>query len=420
MKHKSFLFLLLLLAGCKEVNHSTIITSMQTIDRNGFSETTSNKDRLKIYQNVDYLTAQPYQKVLRVYRKDNKGKSHSKLTSYHSNGGVWQYLEAIDGRANGEYLEWHENGKIKIRATIIEGLADLGEIAQKSWLFDDPCTIWNEQGNLEAEFIYDKGHLTNEAKYYFPNGKLQKVIPYTQGFVHGKLVIYDEQGNHIEEILYKNGQKEGEASGFWNPTLVKYQEQNQAGLLIYGSYFDPQSSIVAEVKDGTGTKAIFHGENLYSLISYKNGSPEGEIKNFSSDGNLQSSYMIYEGKKTGSEWQYYPPRDGDPRPKIMISWHEDKIQGMVKTWYENGVLESQREMSANKKQGLSFAYYKSGDLMLMEEYENNRLLKGSYHKKGEPNPVSTIEAGSGIATLHNAEGFFLQKIVYERGKPLID
>ncbi len=58
--------------------------------------------------------------------------------------------------------------------------------------------------------------------------------------------------------------------------------------------------------------------------------------------------------------------------------------------------------------------------MLMEEYENDKLLKGSYYKKGEANPISTIENGFGIATLYNAEGHFVQKVNYERGKPLVD
>jgi antitoxin component YwqK of YwqJK toxin-antitoxin module len=92
----------------------------------------------------------------------------------------------------------------------------------------------------------------------------------------------------------------------------------------------------------------------------------------------------------------------------------------MKTWYSNGVMESQREINVNKKQGLSFAWYKNGDLMLMEEYENDMLIKGSYFKKGDKAPISRIESGKGLATLYTSDGIFLRKVSYEKGKPKLD
>jgi hypothetical protein len=55
--------------------------------------------------------------------------------------------------------------------------------------------------------------------------------------------------------------------------------------------------------------------------------------------------------------------------------------------------------------------------MLMEEYENDLLMKGSYYKKYEKKAVSKIENGSGVATLYDKEGKFLKKITYEKGLP---
>ncbi len=406
--------LFLLLAGCHKTDPSDSIVSIQVLDRNGFSETISNNDRLKNYQNVDFQSPQPYEKVLRVYGKNNEGKSPSKLTSYHSNGGVWQSLEAIDGRAHGQYLEWHENGKVKIQAHVIEGLADLNETAQASWLFDKKCLVWDEQGNLEAEFFYDKGNLANEAKYYFPNGSIQKVIPYTNGLVHGTLHIFDEEGNILEETNYKNGLRDGFATASWSPGISKSQEQYRENLLLQGIYFDKEGNIMSEIADGHGTRADCKNEKLYTLIEYRDGVPEGGVQTFNEQGKLHISYQIQEGKKTGEEWEYYTNQS----PKLLINWFEDQIQGMVKTWYPNGKLESQREMSNSKKHGISFAYYKSGDLMLMEEYENDRLSKGTYYKKGDLSPISSIESGEGTATLYNAEGHFIQKVTYEHGKPI--
>jgi len=405
---------ILFITGCRKAQHSEAIVSMQMLDRNGFSETISNKDRLNIYERVDFLAQQPYEKVMRVYNKNEEGKSPSKLTSYHDNGGAWQYLEALDGRAHGKYMEWHENGKMKISALVIEGLADLDVRAQTSWLFDKECTVWDEKGALCAEFLYDKGQLVGEAKYYHPSGSTQKIIPYSLGHVHGLLRAFDLDGNTLEEITFKQDKRNGPAKALFSLGIPKSQELYRDDLLIEGIYYDKEGKVHGKIATGKGTKAEFAGDKLYSLTEYRDGVAEGKVQLFGPSKEVHICYHLKEGMKTGEEWEYY----SDSSPKILIQWFEDQVQGMVKTWYPNGKLESQREMSNSKKHGLSFGYYKSGDLMLMEEYEGDKLTKGSYYKKSDPTPISTIDDGNGIATLYNPEGHFIQKVSYERGKPV--
>lgn len=415
------LALLALLTGCrKNQDTSDSIVSMQIRDRNGFSETISNKDRLKVYQNVDFLSAQPYEKVLRVYGKDGEGKSHSKITSYHDTGGTWQYLEAVDGRAHGKFLEWHENGKVKIEGTIIEGLADFSPTAQKSWLFDGVCTVWNEKGDIEALFHYDRGQLVDEATFYHPTGEVARLIPYRKGVVHGAMQEFDQEGNILLAIGFKEGVKHGRATAKWDSERFQYQEDYREGLLLSGNYFDREGEAIAQIEAGEGIRARFDDGKLYSTTEYHKGKPEGQVEIFDHNGYVKTTYRLQDGMKTGEEWEYYRSEGHEKRPKLLVTWFEDQIQGMVKTWYEEGGIESQREMSANKKHGLSFAYYRSGDLMMMEEYENDRLIKGSYFKKGEKRPVSEVVKGEGIVTLYNADGHFMKKVTYERGKPLVD
>ena len=144
---------------------------------------------------------------------------------------------------------------------------------------------------------------------------------------------------------------------------------------------------------------------------------EGEVKNFNPKGQLVSLYHIKDSMKEGDEWEYYPSLDEKPSPKLCLQWKEDSLQGTVKTWYENNVLESQREMHDSKKHGLSYAWFKDGGLMLMEEYENDQLIKGSYFKKDGKKPISKIENGKGLATLFDKDGRLIKKIVYEKGVP---
>jgi len=421
MKIYSLVISLALLCSCASrtpSDNSDTIVSMQIIDRNGFTETISNKDRLSNYKSVDFSTPQPYQKVLRVFGRNRSGQSSSKITSYHENGHLSQYLEVIDGRAHGIYREWFPNGHLKIEAHLIEGVADIHEIAQTTWVFEGVCKAWDEQGNLNAEFYYEKGLLHNTAHYFFQNGKLQKLIPYDQGETHGKVQVFDEQENLIEEIPFIHGEKDGPAIAFWSPGHLLSQELYEQGRLINASYHDPHGECIAEIKEGRGQQAQFMDEKLHSLTTFFRGIPEGEVQLFYPNGTLKCTYIIKEGKKQGEEWEYYPSqKEAHPLPKICLHWNEDHIQGQVKTWYSSGQIESQREINGNKKQGTAFAWYKNGDLMLIEEYENDLLLKGSYYKKGDKKAVSRIDAGKGIASLYSNDGIFLKKVNYEKGKP---
>ncbi len=418
-----FLPLILLLASCasRSGDQADTIVSMQIVDRNGFSETISSKDRIAPYREVDFFRPQPYQKVLRVFSRNMEGQSISKITSYHSNGQVWQYLEVVDGRANGLYQEWFSNGQLKIEAHVIEGLADLHDVAQTSWIFDGPSHVFDEDGNRVAEIFYVKGFLHSPTRYYYASGQLQKEIPYEMGMIEGAVCTYDTSGSLIEEILYRQDLKHGTAHASWQPHQPLFTEEYQQNRLLNATYYNSDGIQVAEIKDGSGTQAEFKEGVLYSITEFKEGIPEGSMKIFYPEGGLKTCSALIGGKKNGEEWEYFPPKkDNKLRPKLCVHWHDGHIQGQVKTWYEDGALESQREINNGKKQGLCFAWYKNGDLMLVEEYENDLLLKGSYYKKGDRAHASKIEAGKGIATLHTSDGLLLRKINYEKGKPLLE
>lgn len=415
---KKIFLCLFILSACSQrvAQNSPDLVSIQLLDRNGFSETISAHDRLTPYEHMNFLAPQPYQKVVRIYGKASQGKTASKISTYHSNGQPWQYLEIENGRAHGKFFEWHPNGQLKVEACVIEGTPDISEMAQLTWFFDGMNFVYDDKGHLVAKIIYEKGLLEGVSSYYHPNGTLSRLVPYLKDRIQGLVQIFDEAGNCREKVPYHQGDKEGVALAHWTPSQVKYNETYESGKLLSASYFSPDGSLVASIEKGNGEQALFKDQYLETLIEYRQGIMEGVIKNFTPQGDLFSSYLIKDGVKQGEEWQYYP----SSKPKLCLNWDHDVIQGTCKTWYENGILESQREMHGNKKHGLFFAWFAEGDLMLMEEYEDDLLVKGSYYKKHENKPISKIGNGSGVATLFDKEGKILKKIIYEKGIPKTD
>lgn len=417
----------LLFTSCSSAyrNSATLtptLNSINIVDRNGMSETISAPDRLEQYNFVDFLQPQAYQKVLRIYARDPAGNIPACITSYHPNGYTHKYLDIINSRAYGCYKEWYPNGNKKMEVDVIEGMGDITTGSEKSWVFDGMGQVWKEGGELEATIPYNKGSLEGIATYYHSNGKIWKILPYHDNKINGVSEIYREDGNLLQRSNYTMGLLEGESVRFWNDGVIASEEFYCDNLLANGTYYTPCGEPIAKIVDGNGTKAIFGKDAIIELRQYVNGLLEGEIQCIDAYGRVTKIYHVKNGTKHGEEATFYeaPRLQKTLTPKLSVTWYEGKVQGTCKSWYDNGTQESQREMSNNKKNGHVTAWYRDGSLMLIEEYEQDKLLRGEYFSKKEKEPVSQIKEGRGIATLYDSEGSFIQKVNYLNGKPVVE
>lgn len=396
------------------------LVSIQIQDRNGVTETISTPERLEPYQGLDFLTAQPYKKIIRIFKQS--GKMEGKITTYHPNGQIHQYLESQDMRAFGSYKEWHPNGVLKIEATVIGGSADVIAGAQRDWVFDGVARVWDDKGIQLAEVPYAKGVLEGVSLIYDPQGRLESRAPYSHGSLEGEYIEYYPDQKIRSKISYHEGLKSGESFGFWENGEYSWKEKYQNGPLLEGEYFSQQGETICRVDGGFGFQAIFKNGHLEQLLEYRRGQPEGIARFYLPTGELKSIYHIKNGRKQGEEVQYFSQHERDdtstqePIPKLSIPWDSDRISGIVKTWYNNGKLESQRELARNKKTGSALGWYRDGSLMYMEEYEEDVLVKGQYYKKNQKEPISSVSNGNGMATLFDEYGAFLRKVQYIKGK----
>lgn len=418
MNFKNLLICLILpfLFGCSRQNEdlSHELHSLNLIDRNGISETITNQERLKKFENVDFLNNQPYQKVLRVFGRDAEGNIKAAITSYHPNGQLKQYLEACNNRAFGLYQEYYLDGTLKLEAYIIGGNADLNPASEKSWLFDRCSNVWDEEGRLIAQIQYSKGELHGYSLYYHPNGNLWKRVPFEHNQMQGVFEIYLESGEIMQTSEYVKGVLSGQSKRYWEGACLASEETYDQGLLMTGTYYDKCGLPVCEIESGDGQRAVFGKEGVVELQEYHNGVLQGEIQVFDRQNRL---CKVYHKKKNLKHGEYREYHDQTDIPRLSLMYYEGKIQGLCKTWYENGIQESQREISNNQKNGLATAWYKDGSLMLIEEYDHDKIIRGEYYKKGEKTPVSQIALGNGIATLFDGDGHFIRKINYHNSKP---
>jgi antitoxin component YwqK of YwqJK toxin-antitoxin module len=383
------------------------------------SETISQPDRLKQYAAQNFLKSQSHQKILRVFARDIFGSIKAIITSYHTNGQIKQYLEVSDNRAFGAYREWYLDGTLKLETNVIGGVADLNTAAEKSWLFDGISKAFDECSNLIASIEYCKGELTGSSRYYHKNGKLWKVIPFNKNMAHGTFEIYLENGELLQTSEYANDIRNGKTIRYWSCQKLAADETYIDGRLNTGFYFDLCGNLVSEIQQGEGFRAVFGKDIVCELQEFHAGVQDGIVQLFDLEANLVKVYHIKDDMKHGEEIEYYQKftNSNTAQEKISINWFEGNIHGNVKTWYENGAQESQREMTNNMKNGLLTAWYRDGSVMLIESYDHDKLIKGKYFKKQEKTPISEVINGNGMATLHDSNGNVLKKVPYHNGKP---
>ncbi len=424
MKTIYFVIAIFICTSCGLKNPSNELSFIQITDKNGISEIISSKEKLLKYKNINFENdPQPYKQVTRIFSDQTTHKNFSKITSYHENSNIFQYLEIKDASAYGRYIEWHKNGMKKIEAQVIGGEANLSTQAQETWLFDGPSFVWDERGNLLADINYENGLLSTTSTYYHINGSIKKIVPYENNEINGTVSEYDENKKLITIFNFKNGKLNGKTKGFYKNNYI-FIENYKDNKLIKAKYLDNNNNLLSTIKEGDGYKT-FVDNNLSFIkkIEYKKGIEEGLTEEWSITGELICKYHKKNNAKQLEETFYFLKNELDESllndniicPKLSIQWKDNYVHGLVKTWYNNAILESQKTISKNKKNGPLSAWYKDGSIMLLEEYENDILIGGKYFKKTFSSTVSTITMGTGIATFYDENGLFIKKIKYEKG-----
>ena len=103
-----------------------------------------------------------------------------------------------DGKYDGPFEMYHENGQLQSRST-----ANMGEI-------DGPVETYYENGQLQERSIYTAGELDGPAESYHENGQLQEKVVFVAGDRDGPHDTYYANGQLQDRGTYNMGRRCGE------------------------------------------------------------------------------------------------------------------------------------------------------------------------------------------------------------------
>lgn len=287
--------------------------------------------------------------------------------------------------------------------------------------------VFDENGNLVAEYILKDGKINGAASFYNANGSLHRTSFYKNGleeglsteFVYhdslktligkykGAMVNNQKEGKWIANMIkdnvettfsertYVNGKKEGKFRSMTHDSIICGNYKND---LLYGNYSiykdvnDLEKSILSQT-DTIQLKKI-------TLGSFLNNKKSGVWKNYDHYGTLISEGEYLDSLKTG-KWKYYIPKSIDKSGKTL----DYSGQLFLEENYRNGNLNGEC---------IQYSYFEDVEKPCLDDIEKTcvehkliKVLETSYYIEDELN---------GPYELRNENSEIIRKGIYLNGK----
>ncbi|MDR2904403.1 MAG: toxin-antitoxin system YwqK family antitoxin [Helicobacteraceae bacterium] len=261
-----------------------------------------------------------------------------------------------------------ENGKcMDMDGNLLPGKAEVRKPLRDGGIFGTLCIDgeatgernYSEEGVL-YKAIEPKDANATEARGYYYNGELKYITPYKNGKLEGVAKYFFQSGEVEYETPYKNGKREGVAKHFYGKdTLLSetpYENDRENGI----------------------SKSYYRSGKLLSEQTYKNGFKDGNKKFYYESGELEYEVPENYGMNGDEVIVKYFYKNGKlkeeiPYKGIVIPYRDIVVEGIGKTYYESGELQSEIPYKIYSAEGIGKIYYENGKLKQESTYKNDRI-----------------------------------------------
>ena len=249
----------------------------------------------------------------------------------HPNGVVAEQLEVKQGKANGAYREFFDDGSLR-QALYYKG----GEISGDFWpsgqvkkresqVGQQKVYEWlYESGKLHKRVVMDKLGYAEPVRLYHENGKLAEELQMKGKEECGAWLKFFEDGSPELEAEYKS-QREVFIWNAWDATgrpLVKggagvFDDSGRSIKTYYELFSDSTWRRVSELQGGVrhGKTTSYMNGVLWSIGQYANGQLEGETVLYWDNGRVRKITRHQAGKEVAV--QKFPKFD-QPVPAVVL------------------------------------------------------------------------------------------------------
>lgn len=235
-------------------------------------------------------------------------------------------------------------------------------------------------------WVYPDGSIKKKAGWYF-NGIQESETPYKNGQPHGEYTRWTSHGDVAETGLYENGLREGEWVEWYNN-----QKKQNFGLYKRGK------------KEGEWKGFYYNGDLAWKQY-FKGDSAVGTWKSWHPNGKLAESNSCHPSNRKGLRIKYLNTGKKISEESCAFG----KLDGVVKSYYQSGALETVSHYANDTLHGEAILY-RANKVVWRKAFWKNGLRDSVwmwYNPQGKMIHKSLFIHGTGIAYGEQAESTFV-------------
>ncbi|OFY65556.1 MAG: hypothetical protein A2Y71_07310 [Bacteroidetes bacterium RBG_13_42_15] len=265
----------------------------------------------------------------------------------------------------------------------------------------------------EGLYVYSKELFAGDKKegtayFYFPDGKVQQTLSYSNGKKEGLSKEYDKNGTVLTLLEYNNDfligrerinrtdnkkLKQGVWKEFYPTGSVRteknfkddqlhgyYKEYDNRGIPVLTMLYDNGSIVKSKVEDEPDIEMENRYDKNNKLIysgPFRNKIPVGVHREFGADGKVINAYVyndnglllsegiVDEGGNRNGKWKDLYP---DSKVQAEGQYSDNRRSGVWKFYNSAGKMEQTGSYNNGRPDGLWKWYYENGTLLREEEY----------------------------------------------------
>ncbi len=275
---------------------------------------------------------------------------------------------------------------------------------QMNGQYEGKCKKFDDNGNTIAELNFKNGLLEGLQKYFGDNGNLVAEVNYTADKREGQRKTYYSNGNPEVVENYKNDLLDGNSITYYvnggKQCEFNYKDDKREGML---SCYYPNGFKKSQLayKDGKANgQYLFYNESgdiIYNS-NYINDQLDGDYLEYYDGKIVKTDAKYSNGKPVGTIKTYYPNK----AEENVITYNNGKIAKYV-SHYANGKMSSET-LYNDKEEIETYTYYDwNGNKYFEEKYKSGELKNGFQYLNGksEPETISVNKKPFVIRSFNN-------------------